>query len=334
MRVSVSNVRSAPRQVKCGVPQGSVLGPLLFLLYVNCLPSLLKSKCKVFADDLKIYMKVRYSALAVSAADLSSVQSDVNKIAVVARSWGLDLNVNKCCFLRFERGHGRLSSGALGSLCRYNIWGRDIPKVDTARDLGVLVDRKFKFHDHVQSQVSKASGLSFNILRSTVCRSRDFMMALYIAHIRPVLEFSSSLWNLGYVGDMKLVESVQRRWTRQIDGLQDLSYAERLATLDLYSMKGRFLRHDLINYWKIFHSKSSILPEDIFVLAPQGRTRGHCYKVAHMPCSTEAKRRSFGRRCVTVWNGLPAEVVEIESLDAFKRALHSVLGQELFKFHD
>ena len=86
---------------------------------------------------------------------------------------------------------------------------------------------------------------SKNILAATVNRDRAFMLPLYITHIRPLLEYSSSLWNLGYVGDLKLLESVQRRWTKSIRGLEELEYAARLRALNLFSVKGRLLRHDI-----------------------------------------------------------------------------------------
>ena len=78
-----------------------------------------------------------------------------------------------------------------------------------------------------------------------------------------------------------MLESVQRSWTRQIDGMTGLSYKERLLALDLYSVNGRLLRADLIKCWKIFHSKCSISPEDLFIPAPLGQTHGQRFKIAH-----------------------------------------------------
>ena len=216
----------------------------------------------------------------------------------------------------------------------YHIRGTTIPVVDSARDLGVIVDPKLKFHAHIQSISSKASGLSCNILRSTSCRSREFMITLYIAHIRPLLEFSSCVWNSGYVGDLKLLEGVQRRWTKQIQELDELPYWERLRTLDLYSVKGRLLRYDIIKYWKIFHNQCSISPEDIFVPAPQISTRGHCYKLSHILSVYECRKRFFSVRAVSLWNSLPADVVQLESLNLFKAEVHSFLGDRLYEYHD
>ena len=92
------------------------------------------------------------------------------------------------------------------------------------------------------------------------CRSREFMCSVYIAHIRPFLEFSSFVWNTGYVGDCKLLEFVQRRWTKHVD----VKYWDHLSSLNLFSVKGRLLRADLIKYFKIFNGLSAISPPDFF----------------------------------------------------------------------
>ena len=104
MVVSVSGVCSSVRAVKSGVPQGSVLGPLLFLIFINFLPASIICNCKIFADDLKIYLKVRRTPLLDTAADISACQRDIDTLVSVAGSWGLHLNVGKCVVLRFQRG--------------------------------------------------------------------------------------------------------------------------------------------------------------------------------------------------------------------------------------
>ena len=113
-------------------------------------------------------------------------------------------------------------------------------------DLGIHVDRNLKFHGHIRSRVNLAGALTTNLLSSTLCREPEFILNLYTTHIRPLLEYGSALWNLGYIGDLKLMESIQRRWTRAIDSVSHLSYGERLQQLDLYSVYGRLLRADII----------------------------------------------------------------------------------------
>ena len=220
----------------------------------------------------------------------------------------------------------------MGSLPVYNVAGADLSVVESSRDLGVLVDSSLRFHAHIRQIVAKAWGLANNLLRSTLCRSDEFMRNVFIAHIRPLLEFSSLVWNTGYLGDGELLESVQRRWTKHIDGMRNLDYADRLRQLNLYSVKGRLLRADLIKYFKIFNYLSPISPADLFILSPASLTRGHRFKILKPHVSIESRRRCFSVRCIDMWNSLPGELVECGSVSSFESGLHVVLGDMLYDF--
>ena len=158
------------------------------------------------------------------------------------------------------------------------------------------------------------------------------MIVLYVSHIRPILDYCSSVWNVGYLGDLRRLEAVQRRWTREVSGFSSLDYAARLRELKLHSVYGRLLRGDLIKMWKVFHSFMCADLSGLFNLVRDSRTRGHTYKLTIPMCRTELMRRSFGVRHVQLWNSLPAEVVETESLTIFKSGLARVLGEKLFEF--
>ena len=144
---------------------------------------------------------------------------------------GLSLNSEKCVILRFVRG--TFSGHDLGPYNSYSLNGKDLHKVNAHKDLGVMVDNSLRFHMHIRSIANKASGLAANFLKATICRSRSFMMTLFITHGRTLLEYCSCLWNTGYLEDLRMLESVQRSWTRQIDGMTGLSYKEQLLALDL-----------------------------------------------------------------------------------------------------
>ena len=159
------------------------------------------------------------------------------------------------------------------------------------------------------------------------------MCNVYITHIRPLLEFASPVWNTGFVGDSKLLESVQRRWTKRIDGMWEMGYGDRLACLGLYSARGRLLRADMLKYFKIFNGLSVITPSDLFQLSPAAsRTRGHRYKIVKPHVSLECRRRFFSVRCIDVWNSLPDSLVACGSVNRFKSGLHDALGDGLFDF--
>ena len=193
--------------------------------------------------------------------------------------------------------------------------------VSSHKDLGIVIDSSLRFHPHIRSIAAKASGMVSNFLKSTISRSRKFILSILKTHIRPLLEFSSPVWHTGYSEDSKLLESVQRRWTKAIEGLAELSYGERLDQLDLFSVQGRLVRADLILCWKIFNGLSTISPDMLFSLDTRPGTRGHRYKLYHRFAYTEARKRFFTIRCVPLWNSLPDSVVAAPTLTSFKSGL-------------
>ena len=209
-----------------------------------------------------------------------------------------------------------------------------VPEKDVALDLGITIDTSLKFHKHVSSIVCKASAVANNLLKCTVNRDVKFMSTLYISQIRPLLEYNSAVWNLGYIGDVKALESVQRRWTKCIGGLENLQYFDRLKALNLFSVRGRLLRHDLIKIWHIIHSKSSLSFDNFFQLPTLHTTRGHQYKLAHVRTNLDIRKRSFAVRNIGLWNSLPEYVVSSTNVNTFKAALTSYLGDLLFEYCD
>ena len=145
-----------------------------------------------------------------------------------------------------------------------------------------------------------------------------------------MLEYCSSVWNVGYLGDVRKVESLQRRWTREIVGMSGVSYSDRLRRLNLYSIYGRLLRRDMIRIWKILHSEEDADLLELLDVNVSSRVRGHRFRLRIPICRSDVRRRSFGVRCVNLWNELSSEVVESECVDGFKRLLDVSLGNRLF----
>ena len=327
MQVSVKSSFSSFRDVYSGVPQGSVIGPLLFLVYINHVCFKLGSKHKIFADDIKIYSCVsgNPSGQRLMAAG-SSLQNDIDMLNSTSKSWGLKINREKCAVLRFSRRFKDLVPP------HYTLDGRPLPVCQSHCDLGVIVDDRLKFHDHIASVAHKAFGLCHSFLKSTVCRSPDFMLFLLKTHVRPLIEYASCVWNTGYKDDLLKLERVQRMWTRNIDNLQNVIYGDRLRALGLYSVQGRLLRADLIQYWKIFNDVSCIKPETFFASPPRVGTRGHRFKI-HVPhISLDVRKRSFSNRSVPIWNSLPENVVTAPTLASFKTALEIAIPNDLYHY--
>ena len=230
MRVRVAGVRSHQELVTSGVPQGSVLGPVLFLVYVNNVISNLSSRCKMFADDIKLY--VYCIASDYNDAYVERTQKDINTLVHTSQSWGLKLNDSKCVVMRFSPRNCDLPYTGESP---YKIDNVFLKFVECHKDLGITIDRSLKFHVHIRKVAAVAGGMLTNLLSSTLCRDASFLMSIYRSHIRPQLEYGSTLWNTGYIGDMRMLERVQRRLTRAVHGINDMTYRERLLHLDLFS---------------------------------------------------------------------------------------------------
>ena len=320
MSVAIKGTQSRALPVTSGVPQGSVLGPVLFLLFINHLGANLTCHYKLFADDLKLYIHHPSDPSQSRSQDL---QDNINILSLSASSWGLSFSPSKCVHLHFKRGQPDRP-------CQYLLYDAPINTVPSHNDLGVIVDSKLRFHPHITNTVQKAGGIATNLLKSTICRTPSFMIPLLTSDIRPIIDFASCVWNTGFIGDLALLESVQRRWTKQISGMSTLSYPDRLSQLSLFSIKGRLLRTDLLQCYKIFHNLSPISPSDLFALAPR-ETRGHKFKIFVPQSSTEARKRFFSRRIISPWNSLPPDVVEAPSINLFKCRLNMYMGNSFME---
>ena len=157
------------------------------------------------------------------------------------------------------------------------------------------------------------------------------MVSLFVSHVRPILDYCSSVWNLGFVGDVRKLESVQRRWTRQITGMDGLDYVSRLRRVGLYSVRGRCIRADLIKVWKVFHGRSSDALRTLFDCRTHSATRRHEFKLAVPRCRLEMRRRFLAVRVVSLWNGLSAAAVGLETLGSFKGYLDGNLSDLFYR---
>ena len=114
----------------------------------------------------------------------------------------------------------------------------------------------------------------------------------FVSHIRPIIDFGSVVWNLGYQSDLTSLENIQRRWTKRVEGLALLPYHERLARLDLFSIRGRLMRTDLILVWRIANGLCPHLL-DLFTFSFDGRTRGHSKKICIPNHHTDLRSKFF-----------------------------------------
>lgn len=188
-------------QVMSGVPQGSHLGPLLFVLFMNDVVSVFKtSRCLLFADDLKIFQTVR------SIGDALSLQSDLDRLISWCDLNCLELHVKKCIVMSFHRKKSPLHF-------EYSIYNLRLDRVHEVRDLGVIFDTKVDFSCHIDLIISKAYSMMGFIMRICVdFHNPTALKCLFYAHIRSILEYCSVVWHPNHAVYIDKIESVQKKF--------------------------------------------------------------------------------------------------------------------------
>ena len=305
-RVAVEGNHSRWSLVKSGVPQGSVLGPLLFLVYVNDLPTVVQCQAKLFADDTKVYCSGRDGAMR------PLLQDDLDTLVQWSDRWQLPFNEAKC--KAFHVGSDTPDYA-------YFMRGIQLEWSLVEKDLGVHVDSDLKYRKQASEAVSKASRVLAVIKRSFALIDRTTLPLLYKALVRPHLEYGNLVWGPHNSADQQLVERVQRRATRAVPDLRDRPYQDRLRALELPSLYHRRRRGDVIFAYQLFHEGVDMDPETFFQLAPDSATRGHPWKLQKPHASTRVRRHFFAARVINDWNALPLRVVSAENANQFKARL-------------
>ena len=200
-------------------------------------------------------------------------------------------------------------------------------KVDEERDLGVHIDNKLKFSEHILKVRNTANRAVGYIARNVHYKSKDVIRNLYISYVRPHLEYCQQAWSPHYEKDINLLERVQRRATRLVHGYKELEYEERLRRLDLFSIRRRFIRGDMIEVYKMFSGIGGLNVEELFELDERGG-RGHTKKIKKKQFKLDIRKYFFSQRIINLWNQLPEGLVESDSMDSFKKGLDIFMTQK------
>ena len=303
-RVVIQGSKSAWAPVTSGVPQGSVLGPTLFTVFVNDIPTQVDSSVQLFADDTKLYRRV--------SGTTDNLQADIDALVNWSEEWLLPFNSSKCKVMHIGSQNPEQS---------YHLKDVPVEAVDDEKDLGIIIDKQMKFKHQASAAISKASQMLAVIRRSFANIDQLTLPLLFKTIVRPHLEYGNITWGPFNRCDQKLVERVQRRATRMVDSVKRLSYPERLRQLDLPSLYYRRRRGDMIAVYQVLHGGMDIQPELLLTRNNSGRTRGHQWKLKKPRATTLTRRNSFSVRIINDWNGLLTSVVSAESLNTFKARL-------------
>jgi hypothetical protein len=309
-RVRVNNSFSDWRDLPSGVPQGSVLGPILFAIYVNDLPSAVRnSSVRLYADDSKLYFSVN------GVEDAAKFQEDLDRIHAWANEWQLTLALHKCSVLHCGFNNQRFD---------YTIADVPVVKANSYCDLGITVTPDLKPSEHCRAVSKKAFIRANLILKAFFKNDPFFLMRLFNVFVRPKLESNTPVFNPRYRRDIDVLERVQRNYTSRIPGFRMAwNYEERLITLNQDSLELRRWMFDVCLVYKILNGLIELSVDDFFQLDPNPeRTRGsHRFKLIRSTDYSIVRSSFFSNRVVPVWNGLPELVVTAPSLNVFKRRL-------------
>lgn len=318
-KVRVNNDVSDWSSVISGVPQGSILGPILFTLFVFDIPGAIDSLISMFADDTKLYQLLKTT---LSGDEL---EESLHKLEEWADRMQMRFHPGKCKVM-----HLGTKNPNKNYMMNDGKGGMHVLEVVTVeKDLGVHIDNQLKFTAHCEAKINTANKTLGFIRHSFQHLDKEIFTLLYKALVRPHLEFASCVWSPQHKYNKDAVEKVQRRATKLVPGLYNLSYSERLQELNLETLEFRRRRADMLETYRILNGDhllnrkchcSTCPNKEMLELSHTTNTRGHSLKL-HTQLAAGARKNFFATRVVKDWNRLSESTVSAQNISAFKTGL-------------
>ena len=309
-RVIINGCKSDWLTVLSGVPQGSVLGPLAFIIFINDLDDAVKllTILNKFADDSKAGHVIR------SQNDQITLQNALNALCKWASDWGMQFNEKKCKVIHF---------GSRNIKYDYEMNGIKLDKSTCERDLGIKIDQTLKPSNQCAEAVRKAKVSLNSISRAFHYRDKKIFLRLYYQYVRSHLEYSTPAWSPWNIADCQSLEKVQEKAINMISGLKGETYEEKLKELGIQTLEDRRTRYDLIQTFKIISRTEDVEPSTWFKMVDVSRQRQTRSAVHHLNIqpertNLEIRKHFYSNRVVEKWNNLPTNVKEAPNVNTFK----------------
>lgn len=296
---------SAP--VTSGVPQGTVLGPLLFLVYINDMPLHAQSKTRLFADDCLMYRSVK------TAADCEQLQSDIDGLQEWEAIWQMECNPQKCEALSITNRRKPLQH-------TYSSHTQTLQHVDQAKYLGLIISNKLSWNQHTDTVTKKANSTLAFLRRNISAFPVKAKEKAYMTYVKPSLEYAASIWDPHIQRNINAVERVQRRAARFVQNQyqQTSSVTALLEQLQWPTLQLRRQQAKIIMLHRIIHNFVDI--PNLLILTGIF-TRGHNHRFLQPHCRTKTFQHSFFPSAIRLWNALPQTLALIEEPIPFQQAL-------------
>jgi hypothetical protein len=310
--VKIDDKYSEPFYPKTGVPQGSVLGPTLFVIYINDLTARIapNTKLKLFADDFKLYRVVNND----------TDQKDLQESIIRASDWSIE---NKMKFSVKKTIH--LKIGKIKNNFTYELNGETISSSETVRDLGITVDSKLSFEPHINKIVKAANFRQYNLFRILPKKlNPELKILAYKTYVRPILEYATEVYNPYKISLKKRMEKPQRTFTKKVIKISNekVDYADRLKICALDTLELRRSRTDLLTAFKIIHKLYDLPSSNFFTQTIRpSRKQPNSLFMPHLPKIKKAQN-FFSYRILNKWNNLPKNVAKLD--------LHDIKDPDIF----